>query len=178
MAKNKSPLTKTVVVKSVYSNDSWTVCHGYLKRGKGNPGKAEHLFRVVGEKLPFASLSSVKKHLSKNDFTDQGIYIAHDSMGFARYIGRGRIFTRLEARRKSQTLELTYFSFYVVLEKKHEREIETLLIRAAGPLLEFNTRKKRIGIAAGNIRDYEAGTNFYERHYKKGQRKVVKRAAL
>lgn len=63
-------------------------------------------------------------------------------MGYARYIGRGRIFPRLRARLKSQILELKYFSFYVVEEKKHEGEIETLLIRAAGPLLQFNTQKK------------------------------------
>jgi hypothetical protein len=98
-----------------------------------------------------------------------GVYVAHDSMGFPRYIGRGAIFTRLKARKDAQPLELTYFSFYVVSEKKHEREIETLLIRAAGPLLQFNTRKKRVNIIPGNIRDYEAGTFFYERQYKKGR---------
>lgn len=91
-------------------------------------------------------------------------------MGCPRYIGRGDIFLRLEARHKAQPLELKYFSFYVVSEKKHEREIETLLIRAAGFLLEFNDRKKRGGIAHGNIRDFEAGTLFYERQQKKGRR--------
>ena len=43
------------------------------------------------------------------------------------------------------------------------------MIRAAGPLLEFNDRKKRVGIQPGSICDYEAGTLFYERHYKKGK---------
>ena len=79
---------------------------------------------------------------------------------------RGAIFARLAARKKAQALELEYFSFYVVNEKKHEREIETLLIRAAAFLLEFNTRKKRVGIEAGSIHDYEAGTVFYQRQYK------------
>jgi hypothetical protein len=46
-----------------------------------------------------------------------------------------------------------------------QREIETLLIRAAAFLLEFNTRKRRVGIAAGSIHDYEAGTVFYQRQY-------------
>jgi hypothetical protein len=55
-------------------------------------------------------------------------------------------------------------------EKKHEREVETLLIRAAGFLLQFNDRKKRVGIAPGNVHDYEAGTFFYERQYKKGRK--------
>ena len=44
--------------------------------------------------------------------------------------------------------------------KKHEREIETLLILAAGPWLQFNTQKKRLTISSGNIRDYEAGDSF------------------
>ncbi len=96
--------------------------------------------------------------------------MAHDSMGCPRYIGRGNIFQRLEARKMAHPLELEYFSFYVVSEKKHEREIETLLIRAAGFLLEFNDKKKRVGIAPGNVGDYEAGTIFYERQYKKGKK--------
>lgn len=58
----------------------------------------------------------------------------------------------------------------MVSEKKHEREIETLLIRAASFLLEFNERKKRIGIAHGNVQDFEAGTLFYERQQKKGRK--------
>jgi hypothetical protein len=41
-------------------------------------------------------------------------------MGCPRYIGRGRIFSRLVARQKAQVLELKYFSFCVVEEKKHE----------------------------------------------------------
>lgn len=125
---------------------------------------------MIGEKIPFKALSNVKKHLKANGHTWQGLYVAHDSMGCPRYIGRGNIFSRLEARKKAQPLELEYFSFYVVAEKKHEREIETLMIRAAGFLLEFNDRKKRVGIAPGNIRDYEAGTMFYERQYKKGKK--------
>jgi len=124
----------------------------------------------MGEKLPFEALSAVKKHLKEQGYTTQGVYVAHDSMGCPRYIGRGSIFARLEARKKAQQLELEYFSFYVVSEKKHEREIETLLIRAAGFLLEFNDKKKRVGIQAGNVRDYEAGTVFYERRYKYGKR--------
>ncbi len=56
------------------------------------------------------------------------------------------------------------------LKKKHEREIETLLILAAGPLLQFNTQNKRLTISSGNIRDYEAGTRFFQRYYRKGKR--------
>ena len=71
--------------------------------------------------------------------------------------------------RDKLTLELEYFSFYIVEEKKHEREIETIMIRAAGPLLVFNEKKKRNSIDAGDIKDYEAGTMYYERHWKKGK---------
>jgi hypothetical protein len=125
---------------------------------------------AVGEKLPFEALPDVRLHLRDRGHPHQGVYVAHDSMGCPRYIGRGDIFQRLEARYRAQPLELKYFSFYVVSEKKHEREIETLLIRAASFLLEFNTRKKRIGIDHGNVRDFEAGTLFYERQKKKGRR--------
>jgi hypothetical protein len=111
----------------------------------------------------------VKKHLQLDGLPSNGVYVAHDSMGYARYIGRGDIFTRLKARKKAQRLELSYFSFYVVLEKTHEREIESLLIRAAGPLLEFNNRKRRENIQAADTRDFEAGTQFYERQYKRGR---------
>jgi len=148
------------------------VHYGELKRGRGRPPKTEHLFRVIGEKLPYEALPAVKKHLREHGHTFQGVYVAHDSMGCPRYIGRGNIFARLEARKKAQHLELEYFSFYVVSEKKHEREIETLLIRAAGFLLEFNDRKKRVGLKAGNVRDYEAGTVFYERQYKRGRQRA------
>jgi hypothetical protein len=167
---NKSRATKVMKARVLPDAKCWTVHYGELKRGQGRPPKTEHLFRVIGEKLPYEALPAVKRHLKTAGHTYQGVYVAHDSMGCPRYIGRGNIFSRLEARKKAQQLELEYFSFYVVSEKKHEREIETLLIRAAGFLLEFNDRKKRVGIEAGNVRDYEAGTIFYERQYKKGRR--------
>jgi hypothetical protein len=169
MAK-KAALTKTIRTRVYSGGESWNVQFGQLKRHRGNPGKSEHLFRVVGEKLPYEAISSVKKHVEEELGQVNGVYIAHDSMGFPRYIGRGDIFVRLKARKSEQKLELSYFSFYVVLDKKHEREIETLLIRAAGPLLVFNNRKKGANIMPGNIQDYEAGTFFYERKYKRGRK--------
>lgn len=160
---------RVIVERSVFEDAQWRVCFGYLQRPKravGRPAKeTEHLFRVVGEKLPFSALDDVKRHMINNNERTAGVYVAHDSMGCPRYIGRGAIFARLAARKKAQTLELEYFSFYVVNEKKHEREIETLLIRAAAFLLEFNTRKKRVGIAAGSVQDFEVGTVFYQRQY-------------
>lgn len=90
-------------------------------------------------------------------------------MGVPRYVGRGDIFERLKARKKAHEAELQYFSYYIIPDKKHEREIETLVIRAASPLLDFNERKKRTIISTGNVRDYEGGTFFYERQRKRGR---------
>jgi hypothetical protein len=159
----------------VWSQDSWNVVYGELKRGRGRPRKAEALFRVVAEKLPFESLDDVRKGLADKGIKPNGVYVAHDSMGVARYVGRGNIFNRLKTRYNAQVQELKYFSFYVVLDKAHEREIETLLIRSAGPQLHFNSRKKRVDIQPGNIRDFEPGTLFYERQYKRGRRKRSRR---
>ncbi|MEJ0002404.1 MAG: hypothetical protein WDN30_00240 [Pararobbsia sp.] len=171
----RKPASRRLIVdKGIYNATPWVVHFGELQPAKNGPGrpstasKTEHLFRVVGEKLPFEALGTVRKHLKENGYTSQGVYVAHDSMGCPRYIGRGNIFQRLAARKKAQQLELEYFSFYVVVHKKHEREIETLLIRAAAFLLEFNDRKKRIGIAPGSVGDFEAGTVFYERRYERG----------
>lgn len=146
----------------------WIVKHGRLVPAPGRPENEKHLFRVVGEKLPYDCLAAVRTDMEERGLSTEGVYVAHDSMGFARYIGRGQIFVRLAACFAKKPLELAYFSFYVVLAKKHEREIETALIRCAGPLLYFNTRKKNITIQPGNIRDYEPGTQYYERQWKKG----------
>ncbi|MDA0561714.1 hypothetical protein [Burkholderia pseudomallei] len=170
----KAASRRVIVDRDIYNTTPWVVHFGELQRIKSGPGrppnasKTEHLFRVVGEKLPFEALAAVKRHLRGNGYKSQGVYVAHDSMGCPRYIGRGDIFQRLVARKKSKQLELEYFSFYVVTHKKHEREIETLLIRAAAFLLEFNDRKKRIGIAPGSVSDFESGTVFYERQYERG----------
>ena len=168
MAKNIKTIKRERA--NIWADNQWSVRFGKLNPGPGHPQTVKNLFVVVGEKLPFEALSYVNRHLRSEGIARNGIYIAHDSMGCARYIGRGRIFSRLRARQKSQILTLKYFSFYVVKDKKHEREIETLLIRAAGPLLEFNTKKKRVTISAGSLLDYEAGTKFFERRYKWGKR--------
>ena len=160
---------KTIIVKRLWSNSQWTVRYGRVNAGRGSTG-AKRLFRIVGEKLPFEAIDAVEKYMKSKGMSRNGVYLAHDSMGCPRYIGRGAIFSRLVARQKAQELELKYFSFYVVEEKKHEREIETLLIRAAGPLLEFNTKKKRVTIRTGNLLDYEPGTKFFERRYERGQK--------
>lgn len=167
----KKSSTKTLTEK-VWAGKSWTVHYGELKRGQGRPGKVSRLFQYLGEKIPFDALDDVQSHFVSDGTPFQGVYVAHDSMGSPRYIGRGSIFTRLRAHKKAHSHELVYFSFYIMEDKQHEREIETLLIRAAGDQLEFNDRKKRIGINPGNIRDYEPGTVFYERQAKKGRKRA------
>jgi hypothetical protein len=172
MAKRKSGLTKTTK-ETVYSDgQQWTVKYGELRRKKGRPQSTQHLFKVLGEKLPYSSLADIQKHVQKNGHSTEGVYVAHDSMGCPRYIGRGEVFSRLASHSKAHP-ELHYFSFYLVETKKHEREIETLLIRSASFLLEFNEKKRRVGIAHGNVRDYEAGTHFYERQRKRGKKNQI-----
>jgi len=167
---NKAPSSKTIDA-SVWHDADWVVKRGHLTRPRGRPGKIVPLFRALGEKLPYGALDDTEADLRAHGVSTTGVYIAHDSMGAPRYIGRGDIFDRLRKRKKAERLELLYFSFYVVEAPAHLREIETLLIRGASHLLEFNNRKKRVGISPGNILDYEPGATFYERQYKKGRKK-------
>jgi hypothetical protein len=166
----KKSAVKKITAKNVWSNAEWKIRYGRLNAGRGASGPKKSLLRVVGEKRPFEAISHVEKYMKSKEHPRNGVYLAHDSMGCPRYIGRGSIFSRLAERKKARELELKYFSFYVVEEKKHEREIETLLIRAAGPLLEFNTKKKRVTHRTGSIGDYEPGTRFFERRYERGKR--------
>jgi len=162
MSKRKAKFTVKPLDKNVWSNAIWQVWRGKLRRLPGRPRKS--LFTVVAEKLPYESLKSIERSMKTTGLPRNGVYVAHDSMGTARYVGRGRIFQRLKAHHKKYSLVLHYYSFYVLPNKSHEREVETLLIRAAGPLLEFNQRKKRVTTSAGSIRDYEAGTVYFQRH--------------
>jgi len=165
----KKPATKRLIQR-VWTGDGWSVEYGELRRGKGRPPSVSRLFKFLGEKIPFDAIDDVRAHFVSDGTPAMGVYVAHDSMGAARYVGRGHVFHRLKSHKKAHPRELVYFSFYIVENKQHEREIETLLIRAAGPQLEFNDRKKRVGIKAGNVHDYEAGTHFYERRTKRGRR--------
>lgn len=127
------------------------------------PSAVSSLFTVVAEKLSYELLGAVKKEHLANFQEQNGVYIAHDSMGCPRYVGRGNVFNRLTARKKAFPDELTYFSYFIIKNRPHEREIETALIRAARFSLVLNSRKKRAGIASGDIRDFEAGTHYFER---------------
>jgi len=164
---NKKPAHKTVTT-DFGTKGPWKVVGGILKRPKGNPGK-DNLFSMVAEKIPYSFFEAVRKKVVELEYEVSGVYVAHDSMGWPRYIGRGDVFSRLKAHKKKHTEELHYFSFYFIAEKKHTREIETLMIRTAGSLLSFNNRKRRIDQLTGRVDDYEAGTDFIERQSKKGR---------
>jgi hypothetical protein len=173
--RNKAKSTKHTEAPTVWAGKEshrWTVHFGELRRARGRPTKAQSLFKVVAEKLPFESIGAVQKRLDNEELSRAGVYVAHDSMGFARYIGRGQnVFMRLKARHKVHPNELKYFSFFVVEEKKHENEIETILIRAAGPHLHFNTKKRQLDIEPGDVRDFEAGTHYFERLKRRGRKR-------
>jgi hypothetical protein len=169
MAGNKAPAKKIVTGKIGPTRGPWKGVGGYLKPGRGNPGKVENLFTLVAEKIPFAYLEDVRRAAKENGNPFQGVYVAHDSMGWPRYIGRGDVFGRLKSRKKVHSQELHYFSLYIIRNKKHTREIETLMIRTAGSLLSFNDKKKRQDQMTGRVTDYEANTEFAERQSRKGK---------
>src|ERR1700686_2611691 len=164
--------------RTVHSKGAWKVKHGRLQRQLGRPGKLQPLFKVIGEKIPFEALNDVFRDLRSNhpDIGLNGIYMAHDSMGQVRYVGRGQVFGRLRARKRAQQLELAFFSFYIGMNKKHEGEIETLLIRAVGAMAYFNSKMKREDIGTGRVEVYEPGTIVYERRYTRRGRSIRKGA--
>jgi hypothetical protein len=166
----KKPSTKTAT-SSVFSEGQWKVVFGELKRGRGRPSNVKSVFRAFGEKLPKEALDDVEKAIIDQELSREGVYFAHDSLGCARYAGRGSVFSRLRSHFRSHPDELLYFSFYLIADKQHEREIETALIRVASHLLVFNKRKKRDDIEPGDVRDYEPGTLYFERQRKRGRRK-------
>jgi hypothetical protein len=176
MTKTTKGLSRKTVSDKIWSDTSWIVKPGQLTKGAGRPPKTGHLFRYVAEKLPFASLRAVKKVIvEKEEAAPNGVYLAHDSMGVARYGGRGDIFNRLATHKKNYSKELQYFSFYVIANKAHEREVETVILRAAGAQMTLNTKKIAFGLHPGNIADYEPGTNFFERQNLRGPKAKVRR---
>lgn len=169
MTKQNKGFSRKTVDRAIWSGDEWIVKPGTLKKGRGRPRSTNHLFEYVAEKLPFDSLKSVRNAiLALRKKQPEGVYLAHDSMGVARYGGRGAIFTRLTLHKKNHPRELQYFSFYVVANKAHEREIETVILRAAGSQMILNTNKVAFGLHPGNIADYEPGTHFFERQSLRG----------
>lgn len=169
-AQNKKPSKKKTDRRPVWTADGWRVVSGRLVPGKGRPRKASHLFRFVGEKLPYSCLRDVADHVRAASDEVEGVYFAHDSMGVPRYGGRGDIFSRLDSHQREHPKELLYFSFFIIKNKNHEREIETAILRAAGSEMILNQRKVRTGLEVGNVADYEPGTDFIERQRQRGRK--------
>jgi hypothetical protein len=156
----------------ISKNGEWVVFSGRVS-GQSKGGDRS-LFRCVAEKLPWTSLADVNANLKALGIRREGVYLAHDSFGVARYGGRGRIFSRLRSHKRKYSRELTYYSFYIIKDKIHEREIENVILRAAGPQLVLNQRKVRDGIEPGSVRDYEPGTRYYRRKLARGQKQMVR----
>jgi hypothetical protein len=155
--------SKRVIETEIWKDGNRKVVFGRLKPLSRRKPKVENLFLFVGEKLPFECLPDVRRYVRERSPNRSGVYMAHDSFGVPRYGGRGRIFRRLIARRKKHPKELAYFSFYIVKNKNHERELENAILRAAGPQMLLNTLKVRSGARPGSVRDYEPGTQFFQR---------------
>jgi hypothetical protein len=166
---------KIVTNANVWKDDGIKVVYGRIARkGKGNISRS-NLFKCIGEKLPMTSLDEVcehlKKELGKKKRTSlQGVYMAHDSFGVARYGGRGQIFVRLSSHRKKYD-SLIYYSFYIIEKKANEHEVETALLRAAESQMLLNKRKVRQGSKPGSVYDYRIGTRFFQRQKVRGRRK-------
>lgn len=88
--------------------DHHTVWSGKLKRPVGKPSKPDNLFSCVAEKLPWKSLTDVEQRVIANGWSREGVYVAHDSAGCPRYIGRGSIFSRLRQHKKAHPDELVF----------------------------------------------------------------------
>jgi hypothetical protein len=122
-------------------NEDWNVQVGELRPVGRGPHSRDHLFKYVAEKLPWAALSLVSAYLKTRKVKRVGVYMAHDSFGVARYGGRGNIFSRLRTHKRKYSKELVYFSFYIIENKTHEREIENVILRAAGPQMVLNNSR-------------------------------------
>jgi hypothetical protein len=168
-ATNKGKSRKKVSSK-IWAGEGWRVVSGRLVPGRGRPSRSRPLFSFVGEKLPFACLGGVAEYVRRRLDKAEGVYLAHDSMGVARYGGRGDIFNRLRSHADKYPKELLYFSFFIIKDKKHEREVETAFLRAASSQMVLNQKKVRTGLEVGNVADYEPGTEFIERQRKKGKK--------
>ena len=79
----KKAAVKAIKVARVWGDSQWTVRFGKLNPGPGRPEVVLSLFRVVGEKIPLEALHAVNSHLKKEGIGRNGVYVAHDSMGYA-----------------------------------------------------------------------------------------------
>jgi hypothetical protein len=132
--------------------------------------KSVSLIPVRGRKATFRMFAGCEIRNGANRSNDKGRLPGSRFNGGGTIRGRGQIFNRLTAHKKAYPDQVMYFSFYVIANKNHEREVETAILRAAGPQMILNTKKVGDGIEPGDVRDYEPGTEFFERQRIRGRK--------
>ena len=81
-SRRKKAAEKKIKVAKLWGNSQWTVRYGKLNPGRGRPEAVERMFLFLAEKIPFEAFESVKRHFKKVSSRKNGVYIAHDSMGY------------------------------------------------------------------------------------------------
>lgn len=159
-----------ILTRSVADGEQWRVARGKLVRGPGHPGQ-QQLFQVVAERIPFEALGAIAKDMKKQQLPCGGVYMLHDSMGGPRYAGLSiNVFSRLRNHHHKYGAQLPYFSFFTVLSGRHQKEIETVMVRAVGNAA-INQYKKAVGFEPGSLEGFAPGTIFYQRKKKSAAKK-------
>ncbi len=119
---------------------------------------------LVGEMLPREAWRELPDHVA-------GVYVLFDSSETARYVGiasdvrarLGQYFTgSLEGDNDKRAITAS-FSVFMVSNRKHARELESLLIHVLGPALFLNKRKQRAFGVRPDAKVFEAGTLVLQR---------------
>ncbi len=162
MSRRSRQKVSRVVRETITQANDERLIEGELKRVGRPREKDKGIILKVAERLP----QWVVDYL---DPEDNGVYVLFDSRGWPCYVGRGNIKGRVSAHFKSHAKApvIRTFSFYVVEGKAKERELETILIRLASPLLVVNDYK----VGGKNPREFEAGTRFLEVKPRLGRKK-------
>jgi len=157
--------------KYVWDEGARCIRAGKLRSLQGRPRKVSPLVSVVGEHLPFASILDVQRHLCERTRKCWqqllGVYMIHDKKGVVRYAGKGMIFGRLRSHKKKYGDKVTRFSFYLIPDRRHRDEIETLMLR--GLHLTENKQKNRTSTYTRAILSFCPGIHFYQFRGKAGQ---------
>lgn len=135
---------------------------GEVKAPKGP--RTTSFLTLTGELLPRDSWSELPANIS-------GVYVLFDSSETARYVGisndvrtrLGKYFAgHLQADDDKRTVAVS-FSVFMVSNRKHARELESLLIHVLGPALFLNKRKQRRYGIRPDVKVFEAGTLLLQR---------------
>ena len=161
MAQRKRVVKASTLSKKQLGKDLILV-EGELKAvGRGRVAAKAPLLQQVGQKLPWDALQHIPHDA-------EGVYILFDSRGWPYYVGRGKIKERLNHHAKTMKAITPSFSFYAVQDKANERQLETLLIRVAAPLLEGNSQLTR----RRDVTHFEVGTKFLQVQRRRGRKKT------